>query len=185
MTDAPALRSAPEAARRLLALAAVSGVAAGLDREEIVAWMRRESLWAAASPIERRFLADPRPSERDTIHFSWQMEAVYVLGWALRLVPALDPPREQAGIGDILEQVPGPGDEVEAFVRSCALRPAEEIHRAVDFAFDAHSRCRAARSRGEREPHGYDIEVAQERHRALNWLVRHDNADWDDVGTDT
>ncbi len=185
MTAAPALRTAPDAARRLLVLAAVSGVAAGLERETIVAWLQRESLWRAASPAERRFLADPRPSERDIIHFSWQMEAVYVLGWALGLVAALGPPTDQATIGDILEQVPGPGDEVDGFVRTCALRPATEIGAATEFALDAHARCRAARSRGEPEKHGYDIEVAQERHRALNWLVRYENADWDDVGTDT
>lgn len=185
MPVTPALRTAEEAARRLLVLAAVSGVAAGLDRETILDWLRQEALWSAASPAEQRFLADAHPSERDTIHFSWQMEAVYALGWALRLIPAMDPPAEQASIGGILEQVPGPGDPAAGFVASCALRPAAEIHRATEAALDAHARCRAARRRGEPERNGYDIEVAQERHRALNWLTRYGDADWDDVATDT
>lgn len=185
MPGTPALRTPEDAARRMLVLAAVSGVAAGLDREVILDWLRQEALWSAASPAEQRFLADPQPSERDTIHFSWQMEAVYALGWALRLIPALDPPVEQASIGDILEQVPGPGDAVAGFLAACALRPAAEIHRATEAALDAHALCRAARRRGEPERHGYDIEVAQERHRALNWLTRYGDADWDDVATDT
>jgi hypothetical protein len=185
MNQAPQTRTAEETARRLLVLAAVSAVAAGLDREEIVFWLTQEDLWDAASPAEQRFLQAAQPSERDTIHFSWQMEAVYVMGWALALLPALDPPVEQAGISDILERIPGPGDRAEQFVASCTLRPAAEIHAAAGFALDAHARCRAARSRGERESNGYDIEVAQERHRALNWLIRYENADWDDVATDT
>jgi hypothetical protein len=185
MTPAPALRTPEETARRLLVLAAVSGVAAGLDREAIVDWLRQEGLWSAASPAERRFLDNPQPAERDTVYFSWQMEAVYALGWALGLIPALDPPVEQASIGDILEQVPGPGDAVAGFLAARALRPAADIHAAAQAALDAHALCRAARRRGEPERHGYDIEVAQERHRALNWLTRYGDADWDDVATDT
>jgi hypothetical protein len=180
-----ALRSAPEVGERLILLAAVSAVAADMDRQEISSWLRREDLWRKASPAEKAFLSTDRPSQKQTIHFSWQMEAVYVLGWALNLVPELDPPTEQASIGDILERMPGPGDRVGRFIASCSLRPASEVHEAAEAALNAHAYCRRAKSVGEAEPHGYDIEVAQERHRALNWLIRYDNAEWDDVATDT
>lgn len=184
-TSARALRSGPEAAERLLLAAAVSAVAADVDRDEVVAWLRKEGLWAKASPMEKAFLSTARPSEKSKIHFSWQMESVYVLGWALNLVPAMTPPATQASIGDILERVPGPGDRVANFVASSKLRAAAEIHAAAEAALNAHAYCRQARSGGKPEPHGYDIEVAQERHRALNWLIRYENADWDDVATDT
>lgn len=179
------LRTPAEAAERLLLLAAVSAVAADVDRDEVLSWLRQEGLWARATPAERAFLATEHPTEKARIHFSWQMEAVYVLGWALRLIGKLEPPKAQASIGDILERVPGPGDRVGEFFASCKLRPASDIRAAAEAAMNAHAYCRKAKSAGTLEPHGYDIEVAQERHRALNWLIRYGNADWDDVATDT
>ena len=179
------LRPAHEVGERLILLAAASAVAADMDRQEILSWLRHEDLWSKASPAEKAFLSADRPSEKQTVYFSWQMEAVYVLGWALNLVPELDPPTEQASIGEILEQMPGPGDRVGPFIASCSLRPASEIQEAAEAALNAHAYCRRAKSVGEPEPHGYDIEVAQERHRALNWLIRYENAEWDDVATDT
>jgi hypothetical protein len=178
-------RSPRETAERLLVVAAVSAVASGMDRREIVDWLTQQTLWPKASPAERAFLSDEHPAEKTSIHFSWQMEAVYVLGWALKLLPRLDPPTAQASIGDVLEQLPGPGDAIDRFVTSCALRSAAEIHAAAESALNAHAHCRSARSRGVPEPHGYDIEVAQERHRTLNWLIRYEEAAWDDVATDT
>jgi len=181
----PALRKSPEVAERLILVAAVSAVAADMDRKEVSSWLRQQGLWEKASPAERAFLAAEHPPTKTTIHFSWQMEAVYVLGWALKLAPRLDPPKEQASIGDILEQMPGPGDRVAEFIASCELRSAREIHRAAETALNDHALCRKAARAGEPEPHGYDIEVAQERHRALNWLIVYENAAWDDVATDT
>jgi hypothetical protein len=125
-----ALRTAPEVAERLILVAAVSAVAADMDREEVSSWVKQQDLWRKASPAERAFLTANHPTKKATIYFSWQMEAVYVLGWALTLVPQLDPPKEQASIGDILEQMPGPGDRVTEFVLSCSLRSASEIHLA-------------------------------------------------------
>lgn len=179
------MRTPPEVAERLILVAAVSAVAADMDRGEVSSWLKQQDLWRKASPAERAFLAAEHPTKKTTIYFSWQMEAVYVLGWALRLVPQLDPPKEQASIGDILEQMPGPGDGVAEFVASCSLRSASEIHQAAESAMNDHAFCRRAAIVGGPEPHGYDIEVAQERHRALNWLIRYENAEWDDVATDT
>ena len=134
-TSARALRTAPEAAERLLLCAAVSAVAGDFDREEVLAWLKKEGLWAKASPTEKAFLTTAQPSEKSKIHFSWQMESVYVLGWALHLVPAMAPPTAQASIGDILERVPGPGDRVGDFVASSKLRAAAEIHAAAEAAY--------------------------------------------------
>ena len=179
------LRIAPEVAERLIVVAAVSAVAADMDREEVSSWLKQQDLWRKASPAEMDFLTSEHPTGKATIYFSWQMEAVYVLGWALKLVTQLDLPKEQASIGDILEHMPGPGDRVTEFIASCSLRSASEIHQAAESAFNDHASCRRAKSVGEPESHGYDIEVVQERHRALNWLIVYENAEWDDVATDT
>jgi hypothetical protein len=172
-------------AQRLLVLAAVSGVAFGLDRAEIVAWLENESLWPAVSPEEAGFLKSLDAPPKDSIAFSWQVEAVHILGWALRLRENLEPPTAEVSVGDILEQIPGPGDSVAEFVESCVLRPAAEIQATADEYFDIHARCRASQLQEQPERHGHNIEVVQERHRALNWLIRYEDAEWDHVATDT
>jgi hypothetical protein len=169
----------------MLVLAAVSAVAQGVPRDEVVTWLEEVNLWSSLSPSETKFLSTSKPSERDEVQFSWFMESVYTLGWALGIQQELELPVSEASIGCILEKTPGPGEAVAPFVNSCSLRPASEIHLAVETYFDAHASCRASKARGQPEANGYDIEVVQERHRALNWLVCYENAEWDQVATDT
>lgn len=184
-SESTTVRSPPEVARRILLLACVTGLAMGVERELILSWVEEEGLWEFATPSERAFLSSPAPSERDQIYFSWQAEAVFVLGWALGLVADLPPPKEQASIGAVLDQMPMPGEAVKTFVDAATLRPAAEIIDAAENAEVANAYCRVAKSEGTPERHGYDIEVAQERHRALNWLICCEDADWDEVPTDT
>lgn len=155
MSDVQKMRSAQETAKRLLVLASVCAV------------------------------ADDSSLRKEVIDYSWRAEAFYVLGWALGLEPDLQPPTDQALSGNILEQIPAPGESVATFVNEVMLRPASEIQNAAEDLYNAHSRCRAVELQNRTERHGYDIEVAQERHRAINWLVCYQGADWDDVATDT
>jgi hypothetical protein len=179
-----ALRTACEVAERLILLAAVSAVAADMDRKVVSSWLQQEDLWNKATPAERAFLSAEHPSEKARIRFSWEMEAVYVLGWALNIIPELSSPSEQASIGDILDQMPGPGDPIKEFMDSCSLRSASEIHEAAEAALTAFAASFRAKAIGEPEPNGYDIEVALERLNALWWLIRNEHVEWDDVGTD-
>ena len=186
MSSARRLRSARKTAERLLVLCAACAVAGdGALRKSIRPWLKKQGLWSAASPAEKSFLEAGRSTRKDRINFSWQAEAVHVLGWALGLVPQLAAPSAQASTRDILGQVPAPGASTAAFLRKARLRPAEEIDAAAEGLYQAHWSCRDADLNGRPEPNGYDIEVVQERHRAVNWLIRYGNADWDDVATDT
>jgi hypothetical protein len=168
-----------------LILVAAGAVADGLDRGEVRDWLTRQKLWPSATLSEKAFFDSKSPSEKDVIRFSWQVEGVYVLGWALGLLPKMAPPIAQIGIGEIIDQIPALGESVTEFVSNSSLRAADEILAAADFLFDAHSYCRSAESRGIPERHGYDAEVAEERHRAINWLIGYQRADWDQVPTDT
>ena len=46
---------------------------------------------AKLTPLERAFMEDPHPPERDLILFSWRYEALRVLLWSLHFLPALPP----------------------------------------------------------------------------------------------
>jgi len=174
-----AVRTPEEAAIRMLALVAVSGVAQGVDRTEVVDWLIREQLWDQLTPSEARFLEAPDPTERDVIAFSWRMECVYVLAWALKIHDTLRPPTEQASIGAILESVPAPGESTAEFIRRSHLRHAGTIRLVAEEYTDMHARARHTGGAASR-----DIEVIQERHLALNWLIRYEELAWDHVTTD-
>jgi Domain of unknown function (DUF4272) len=173
-------RTAQEAAVRLLALAAVSGVAQGVDRSDVVAWLRQEGVWNHLSPCETEFLESASPAERDVIAFSWRMECVYVIGWALMLQDDLSAPSEQASIATILDHVPGPGEPVGEFIQLARLRELDLIQLAAIDYRDMH-----ARARNPKGTAVHDIEVIQERHYALNWLLNTEGQEWDLVTTDT
>jgi hypothetical protein len=163
----------------MLALVAVSGVAQGVDRTDVVDWLVRENLWDQLTPSETLFLEAQDPPEGDVIAFSWRMECVYVLGWALKLHDRLSPPTEQASIGAILEGVPAPGESTAEFIRHSQLRDAGAIHLAAEEYTDMHARARHARG-----AESSDRGVIQERHLALNWLIRYEELAWDHVTTD-
>jgi hypothetical protein len=73
----------------------------------------------------------------------------------------------------------------EAVVRSARLRGAGEILDALDLCYRLHWATTEARVKQTEPPAGLEPGVVAERHHALNWLVRFQDADWDDVDTPT
>jgi hypothetical protein len=66
-----------------------------------------------------------------------------------------------------------------------ALRPAVEILDALDLHYRLHWLVRQARLDGKPLPAGVDAGVVSERHHALNWLTRFEEAGWDETDTPT
>ena len=179
-------RAGDEVAARLLVVACTTALAADRSGQaEIVAWLKAEDLWAVASPLEAAFLRAETVGPQADRDFSWGAEHVFVLAWALGLTDAALDPVRQAACGDVLNRIPAPGESTLDFRRTATLRSAKALTRAAEAMADAHASCRRARLHQQPALHGYDIEVAQERHRALNWLAGHEGADWDHVTTDT
>jgi hypothetical protein len=78
------------------------------------------------------------------------------------------------------------GKDLNAFVDGAALRPTSEILDAFDLHFRLHWAARQAVQVEHTEPPvGLDLGVLQERRHAENWLVRFEDAEWDDVDTPT
>jgi hypothetical protein len=177
------VRSARKTAERLLLVTATCRVASdGSRRKAVRAWLKKEGVWNSASPSERRFLEAARSTAKERIDFSWKAEAQYFLAWALGLVGELQSPSAQTSARI---ELPKTGEPADGFLKRAKLRPAAEIEAATEALYQAHWSCRDAQRKRSAEPHGYDIEVVQERHRAANWLTGSGNADWDNVATDT
>lgn len=131
----------------------------------------------ALSPLEQAFLQQEAPSKEDCAPFIWRYESLYLLEWALGLVDELpypDAPADPSKVVDTLIEMRGP-----------ALRPAAEILDALDLHYRLHWAVRQSRLKQGVEAGGIDADVVNERHRALNWLVRFQHAGWDVVDTPT
>jgi len=179
------IRSAREVALRTLALFSAVGAALGAPRSDVVDWLKSEKLWEQLTPRERNFVSRMDAPEKSSIDFSWQSERLTVLLWALEKVSELPPPSEQCDTGLFQELLPPYTDEsVSSFVDSAKLRSNVVLIGKADELLNQHWKARDARLKGRPQPE-IDIEIVQERHHAINWVIGYEGLPWDEVTTDT
>lgn len=181
------LRSPDDVARRMLGL-----FLAALRAETLIAGKpispaelqkRLPAAFEALSPKEAAFMADASPDQQQIVNFGWGYEALLVLQWALGLVPALPHPTQICDVPALARVMLETG--AEQLVASATLRPVGEILDALDLHFRMHWVARQADLDDEPAPGGIDAGVVRERHRALNWLVQFEYAEWDAVDIPT
>jgi len=180
------LRAPVEVAGRALALLVVAVRAESfVDGQGAipVADLRRDypAAFDHLSPREHAFLDDDAPARDDLPQFTWRYEALLLLEWALGLVEALPFP---AGICDV-PLTARTLMNAKDLMQAATLRPAGEILDALDLHYRLHWAVRQARLDKSDAPAGLEPGVILERHYALNWLVRFEDNDWDEVDTPT
>jgi hypothetical protein len=174
------IRSAAEIIQRATCLFAVAVAATANNVEPARKILDLWRAGAALSPNERRFLEQKPLPETERVDFSWRFDAAVPLLWALGWQEALPFPSDQVNPNS-LEGLFKYGAN-----RSLThLRYASEILDQDDLIYRMHWALDEQRMGRPVEVANLNADVVQERHRALNWLVRYDNADWDDVTTDT
>ncbi len=181
------LRSSQEVAARLLALFAVALRAEFLSEEKALSAddirLRLPLALVAATPRELAFLDDGAPEAHDLAQFGWRYEGVNLLAWAIGLIDELPFPDDICDVGKLASLVLDA--DAEQLLSAAALRPAAELIDALDLHYRLHWAVRQAHIDGKDDPDGVVSGVVLERHYALNWLTRFENADWDDVDTPT
>jgi hypothetical protein len=150
--------------------------AAEIDRKMPLAF-------AALSPTERAFMADDAPPRQAIVNHAWRYEAVVPLAWAVNALDALPFPDAICDVSSLAKTILAL--DARAFVAGARLRAAGELLDALDVVFRLHWATTDARIKKTEPPAGVEPGVVAERHHALNWLVRFENADWDDVSTPT
>ncbi len=196
--DAVTLREPAEVARRALVLLAVTILADGGPREEVLKIIEDRDLWPHVSPKERAFL-EAEPTDPDQARrFLWHLERLWVLAWALGEVELGWP----TGFCDVprLTRLLSEHATDPNYVANARLRPKAEILDAEQLTMLIHWAIRDAYIHKRPAPANLDwssdapmvpvtqsaaVGVVAERHHALNWLVRFMDADWDDVDTPT
>jgi hypothetical protein len=173
------VRTPQEIATRALALFAVVGLGFDANRDEVLTWLRDEDLYEELTPMERVLAVSERPTRKQLINASWQSEALIVLLWSLQKVEDLPPPNTQCDTSLFQKLLP-PYTDVSAkdFVRWATRRSDETLTGMADMILNLHAKARDASL-------GIDIEIVQERHRAINWVIGYDGLPWDEVTTDT
>ena len=113
----------------------------------------------------------------------WRYASALVLFWSLGLVEELGPPDGPRDPGEfirLLRDVPR-----EEILSRAEMRSKEEVLDAADLIYRYRWAVVDAEINGKAMPPGVHPGVALERHWALNWLIRHQNEEWDHVGLDT
>jgi Domain of unknown function (DUF4272) len=181
------LRQALEVAQRALALFVVAVRAESLaGGDEIpIAELRqkRPAAFRTLTPHESSFLEAAAPEQQQIVNFAWRYEALFLLQWALGLAPDLPHPSRICDVRTVARTMLDISEE--DFLTRAALRPTAALLDALDLHFRLHWAVRQARLDGKDGANGFDPGVIQERHHALNWLVRYEDAGWDDVDTPT
>jgi hypothetical protein len=174
------LRAVDEIVQRAACLFAIAVAATGNNPEPARKVLDVWRAGASLSPNERNFLKLHPFPESARAEFSWRSEAAVPMIWALGWLDALSFPSAQvdpSSLDGLFEDGPG---------RNPAhLRYSGEILDQADLIYRMHWALDEQRLGRPVKVANLNPDVVQERHRALNWLVRYDNADWDDVTTDT
>jgi hypothetical protein len=181
------LRSPAETARRALALFATAlraeSIAVGSEIPVADMSTRLPLAFKSLTPREAAFMKIEAPDEAMLDAFNWRYESLLALQWALGLAPHLPEPTKTCDVTTLARtMVETPDDELTAGAK---LRFPSAILDALDLHFRLHWAIRQATLDGRRTPGGLDPGVVLERHFALNWLVRFEDAEWDDVDTPT
>ena len=171
------LRRPEQVMHRLIALWAVAGKAMVGKESGYAAYIVRHKLHSWLSPAERRFILDKRPSARDNVLFSWQLEALFFVAWSAGLLEADAIPVTESSIEPIMGLFPHAGELPDRLMGAIRMRPKSEI---LDRADLLHRLDWAVR---ETEPPAIDAAVVHEWRRAANWLLGLDgDDDWNTTG---
>lgn len=175
------LRDADTIAGRLRCLIVAAAKGGGLDQEIVDEFAAEHGLHGLFTPKEAAFIANPAPSDRDSIQFSWRYEAAWVLLWALGWGDkTLGLPRDICDVDLIVGTVREAPD-----LTSRTLRTASEVLDEADLIYRCHWAVRQSDLDGSDAPGGFEPGVVMERHHALNWLIGYGSDEWDEVSTDT
>jgi hypothetical protein len=173
-------RSQEDILGRLLCLTAVAASSYGFDKSKAYDWLRQEHADSLLTHAERDFLTE---NTGELLTFQVQVEGMWVLAWALNLVPQLDFWKECDN--DFVTILPNlkTMESSSRLRANSRLRRREDILRACDLAYCLHWVFRQGEITRTETRLELKTYVILERRRALEWIVADDL--WDEITLDT
>ncbi len=179
------IRKASDIAKRILILTYLNIIADDeVAKQEIIEFLKNESLWDFLSGEEKSLLAKEKLTTKDKINLSWRSEAVWTLLWAIKKVDILQLPTEECNVADILNLQPSFFEPTNEVIYTAHIRESSEILDMSDFIYRLHWAVRDSDFKGQDIPNGMNAGVIYERHYAINWITCYED-DWDEITTDT
>ena len=193
------LRSATDVARRVVAMHSVVTYARGRPRAEVLADIEGFGVAADLSPTEANLLHSEPLDEAARQEMIWSLEALVPLMWALGFIDELAWPESMIDVEALHDLIFTSLPTPEA-VNQATLRSATEVLDAVELTVRQHNGLRGCHTSGDLVPMNFNwndptemvvasrslaAPVLAQRHRAMNWLIRFGDADWDYVDTPT
>lgn len=176
------IQPAQAVASRAIALYATICVAWKVKAaKEMQAWLQQNDLWDKVSEDEQNYISKQERLPQDNILFTWRLEALNVLLWALGACARLEPPVKFCDLSGYNNLPPLDADPAH-WLASATLRPAEEILNEADMAWRIYLAVHMAAANKQPIPAGIDDGIAYERSYAFAWLLG--TEDWDDVNPD-
>jgi len=177
-------RSAREVAIRAIILQGVAAVAYEVDAQPIVAWFEQQKIWDYVTPLERKFIANPEPTEKEQLQFRWKQEAEWTLFWMIGKVSSLGLPIRFCNTRLMADEIVPPlGDDVGDFLEKAKLREPGALLAEDDRTYDLWCNAFACRRRGEALPNDLNLGILRERRYAFEWIKGQES--WDEVTCDT
>jgi len=182
------VRTTEEITQRALSLGAAVARSFDAPRKEVIAFVEGAGLLQELTPLEHSYIYSSRRSAQQTVNMSWNSEALAVLLWSIGKLASLPGPDTQCSTGDLSDALPPYGNEPLDQFRGTASRRSERV--LFEMAKTIQLQHVVARQRKSNTKYLPDfglvnIEIVQERHRAINWVVGYCAQDWDDVTADT
>lgn len=176
------LREQEAVIERAYALLIIAALGAGVPKERLDA-ARREFNVTALSPEECRYYDMEQLDQRAASQCAWRYESLNVLLWALGLMKDLVYPDQLSDVDAMIAFLLKQPRTMIAF--QSRLRSVDEVLDALDQAYRMHWACVQARLEQQAPGGSLNADVVYERHYALNWLVRYQEQEWDEVTTNT
>ena len=175
-------RSPEEIAERTIALAISAVKGESNDQQLVDSLITRFSAEQLFTPAELAFITNHSPTKQQLTDFAWQYECVHVLLWSLGHIEKLQPPNQVCDVPGDLSIIRELGRE--KLSSTAHPRPLSEILDQADYYYRLHWAVIELRINGNGSDKANE-EIIDERHKALNWLIRYMGQNWDDITTDT
>jgi hypothetical protein len=158
-------------------------------KEAVINWLKAENIWEHVGKREAQYLKEKEINQAQINELSWQLEAAYVLAWALNLVK--DRPSPTGSVSDeqmdeFFNNLVPLGASLVDFLSRLSYRDTGEIFEENIFYELTTTYFRDLLFNGNEDKTDIDRITAFERHKALNWLRRFmDIEKWEETDTST
>lgn len=177
------LRIKDQIVDRALALCFIGLKSEGLSPERLAEIDKAYGITRKLTPVERAYVTAAHPTNQQRRDAHWRYESLHVLLWALGYVDALSYPNAMCDVAHdaaIIHEL-----SESKFRQSAKLRGKKEVLDQADLILRLDWACYDTRLAKKPIPGNLSTDIVLERHHSLNWLIRYENQDWDDVSTDT